>query len=141
MKQKLLQRLFWVLLFVMTAGYASAQIKITGKVVSDADSAPLVGASIIEKGTQNGTMTDNNGVFKMSVKNRQAVILISYVGMETVQQEVGNRTLFTIRMHDNQELEEVMVIGYGQVKKSDATGSSLFRKSRRHYWSPHSLVQ
>ena len=97
--------------------------KITGTVV-DAQ-GPVIGASVVEKGTTNGTVTDFDGNFSLSV-NPGATIVVSFIGYETQEIKVGNQTSFNITMKDdNAVLEEVVVIGYGVQKKKLVTGATV----------------
>lgn len=96
---------------------------IEGKVLDGETSAGLPGVTIIEKGTSNGTTTDLDGKFIITVPN-DAVLLISYVGYITEEIQVSTRTDFTITLlPDLISLDDVVVIGYGTVKKSDLTGA------------------
>ncbi len=123
MKSKLLS----CLLMLMISVSAMAQlIPITGT-VSD-QTGPVISASVIEKGTTNGTVTDLDGHFSLSVK-KGAVIEISSVGYTTQTITVGNQTNFIITLEeDNEFLDEVVVVGYGTMKKSDLSGSSVSMK-------------
>ena len=123
MKSKLLS----CLLMLMISVSAMAQlIPITGT-VSD-QTGPVISASVIEKGTTNGTVTDLDGRFSLSVK-KGAVIEISSVGYTTQTITVGNQTNFIITLEeDNEFLDEVVVVGYGTMKKSDLSGSSVSMK-------------
>ena len=97
--------------------------KITGTVV-DA-TGPVIGASVMEKGTSNGTITDLDGNFTLSVKPG-ATIVVSYIGFETQEIAVGNRDNFQITLKDdNAVLEEVVVVGYGVQKKKLVTGATV----------------
>jgi len=83
-----------------------------------------VGANVKIKGTNQGVSTDVNGKFKITVPNTNSVILISYVGYETKEIVIGNKTIFDVTLlSQNNMLEELVVIGYGTQKKSDLTGS------------------
>ncbi|WP_202986214.1 SusC/RagA family TonB-linked outer membrane protein [Flavobacterium pokkalii] len=98
------------------------QSMISGKVV-DENGMPLPGASILEKGTTNATSTDFDGNFKFKVSNN-AVIVVSYIGYKPSEIFVKDQTTFTIKLlPDVSGLDEVVVIGYGAVKKKDVTGS------------------
>ena len=91
-------------------------------VVSDA-LGPVAGANIVEKGTTNGTITDMNGNFTLEVASN-ATLVISYIGYK--EQEIavnGQKTVNVTLTEDSEALDEVVVIGYGTVKKSDLTGS------------------
>ncbi|WP_164674737.1 SusC/RagA family TonB-linked outer membrane protein [Flagellimonas maritima] len=96
---------------------------ITGKVL-DTQGRPLPGASIIEKGTTNGTQSDFDGNFSINVTNRSSVLLVSYIGFTPKEIPVGNESELTITLQESTALlDEIVVIGYGSVKKSDLTGS------------------
>ena len=98
--------------------------KITGTVV-DA-SGPIIGASVVEKGkTGNGVITDFDGNFTLNV-TPGATIVISYVGYETQEIKVGNQDNFQITLkEDNAQLDEVVVVGYGTMKKKLVTGATV----------------
>ena len=97
--------------------------KITGTVVDAM--GPVIGASVVEKGTTNGTVTDFDGNFTLNVKPG-ATIVISFIGFETQEIKVGNQDNFQITMKDdNAVLEEVVVVGYGVQKKKLVTGATV----------------
>ena len=97
--------------------------KITGTVV-DAQ-GPVIGASVMEKGTTNGTVTDFDGNFTLNV-NPGATIVLSYIGYETQEIKVGNQSNFNITLNeDDAVLEEVVVVGYGVQKKKLVTGATV----------------
>jgi len=97
--------------------------KITGTVVDAM--GPVIGASVVEKGTTNGTVTDFDGNFSLNVKPG-ATIIISFIGFETQEIKVGNQDNFQITMKDdNAVLEEVVVVGYGVQKKKLVTGATV----------------
>ena len=97
--------------------------KITGT-VSDSQ-GPVIGASIVEKGTSNGVVTDFDGNFTLNVKPG-ATLVISYIGYTTQEITVGNQSNFSISLEeDNTSLEEVVVIGYGVQKKKLVTGATV----------------
>lgn len=99
------------------------QINISGTVV-DANGQPLAGASIIEKGTTNGAQTDFDGKFTINVKDSNAIVVVSYLGFQTNEIALNGQTNITVAMvEDAANLDEIVLIGYGTVKKSDLTGS------------------
>lgn len=103
---------------------------ITGKVI-DQNGDPVVGANVIEKGTTNGSITDQDGRFTLSV-SPGASLLISYIGYNTQEIVIGNKSDFTIHLtEDTQSIEEVVVIGYGTARKADLTGSTTSLKGER----------
>lgn len=102
-----------------------AQKAIQGKVVDDSN-MPLPGATVIEKGTTNGTQTDFDGNFSIDVIDENATLVISFMGFLTQEITVGKQKSFSITLvEDAASLDEVIVIGYGTVKKKLSTGSSL----------------
>lgn len=115
-------RLICILLFSLFSLGAMAQISITGT-VKDATGEAIIGASVLEKGTTNGTVTDLDGNFALSVSGKSP-IEVSYIGMQTLTIDVKGKKHFEIVLQDDtQALEEVVVIGYGTVSKKDLTGS------------------
>ena len=97
--------------------------KITGSVV-DAQ-GPVIGASVVEKGTTNGTVTDLNGKFTLNVKPG-AKLVISYIGYTTQEIAIGNQSTVNVTLaEDNAALDEVVVIGYGVQKKKLVTGATV----------------
>ena len=111
---------FAIMLMVGSAS-AFAQLAVQGTVVDSENGEPVIGASILEIGTTNGTITDFDGNFSLTVK-LGAKLQISYMGYKT--QEVTAAASLSIRLGEDSELlEEVVVVGYGVVKKNDATGS------------------
>ncbi|MDR1102205.1 MAG: TonB-dependent receptor [Tannerella sp.] len=114
--------------------------RITG-VVTDAAGEPIIGANIMEKGTTNGTVTDIDGKFTLGVAGNNAVLQISFIGYTAQEITVGNRLQFNVTLSEDSEmLEEVVVIGYGTVKKSDLTGSVSSVTSRDFLDQPASAV-
>lgn len=100
----------------------NARIKITGKVTGENNEA-LAGASVLEKGTNNGTFADNNGNFSFTVDN-DATLVISSIGYEPTEVKVGGRSVVDVKLKlAVQKMDEVVVIGYGQASKRDLTGS------------------
>lgn len=100
---------------------ANAQtIRVSG-VVSDPD-GPSVGASIIQKGTTNGTVTDMDGNYSIQVPS-DAVLVFSYIGMTTQEIAVGGRTKIDVSLSSNEVLDEVVVVGFGTQKKVNLTGA------------------
>ena len=96
---------------------------LTGTVV-DEHGEPVIGASVLVKGTTNGGVTDLDGKFSISNVPAGATIEVSYIGYKTQTVAAGTQSLLSIKMVPvNQQLDEVVVVGYGVVKKSDLTGS------------------
>ena len=100
-----------------------AQITVTGTVIDDGLDEPIIGASVLVVGTTNGTITDFDGNYTLSV-DPEATLQFSYMGYKTQTVAVEGRRVINIRMHEDSEvLDEVVVVGYGVVKKNDATGA------------------
>lgn len=113
-----------LILSLLLGNLAMAQQSVfSGKVTDSSSGEALPGVSIVVKGTTNGTISNFDGNFTLSV-NRGEVIQFSFIGYKT--QEIvaqGQQSLRVALVVDNEELDEVVVIGYGSVKKSDATGA------------------
>jgi TonB-linked SusC/RagA family outer membrane protein len=98
-------------------------IPVSGKVL-DEKGLPLPGATILEKGTQNGTVTDVNGNFKLNVANENSVLVVAFVSYRKTEVTVGRQTFVTVTLEEDVKgLNEVVVVGYGTQKKSVTTGS------------------
>jgi TonB-linked SusC/RagA family outer membrane protein len=111
--------LFWWCGFLSDA-YAQQTISVTGK-VTDASGMEIIGASVLEKGTVNGAITDTNGEFSLRVASGK-ILQISYVGYVTKEAPAAAR-MDVILDEDTQALGEVVVVGYGVQRKSDVTGA------------------
>ena len=121
MKRKLM--LLLTCLFV-GIGLVTAQItKVTGVVLSEEDGLPVVGASILVKGTTVGTVTDMDGKFTLSnIPSSAKTLLVSFIGMSTQEVEVKN-TVRVVLKADAEQLDEVVVVAYGTAKKESLTGA------------------
>lgn len=98
-------------------------LKVEGVVLDEAG-IPIIGASILEKGTTNGVITDIDGKFVLNAASSKSVIVISYIGYKTLEIEAGKGNLGMITLKEDSEmLEEVVVVGYGAQKKETLTGS------------------
>ena len=97
--------------------------RVTGVVLDNAG-IPIIGANIIVKGTTNGTVTDFDGNYTLEEVPADAVLVISYIGYLSQEIPVGNQTNIKVTLvEDTQALDEVVVVGYGTMRKSDVTGS------------------
>jgi len=108
----------WMLCFT---AFAQAQVTATGVVVDAATGEPIIGASVLEEGTSNGTITDFDGNFSLSV-GKDAMVVISYVGYKT-QQLFPKANMQVSLAEDSEVLEEVVVTGYTTQRKADLTGA------------------
>lgn len=113
-----------LLCLVIGIGFASAQTtSVKGVVISAEDNEPIIGASILAKGTTVGTVTDFDGAFTLNVPNSVKTLVVSYIGMAT--QEVAVASNLRILLHsDTQAIDEVIVVAYGTAKKASFTGSA-----------------
>lgn len=106
------------------AGVEQSTRKITGTVIDETGEA-VIGASILEKGTTNGTITDFEGNFRLDVKPG-ATLVVSYIGYSTQEVKVGNMNNVRVTMQeDSENLDEVVVVGYGVQKKKLVTGATV----------------
>lgn len=97
---------------------------ITGTIQDAGKNTPLIGATIQIKGTTLGTVTDIDGNFRLSLPPEAEILVFSYVGYHTREVEIADRSVFEIQLEEDiQQLEEVVVIGYGTQKKTDLTGA------------------
>ncbi len=117
------RKLSLVICFLGISAFAFAQSKVTGT-VKDAAGEPIIGASVIVEGTTTGTTTAADGGFVLNVP-KDAVLVVSYIGYETVSQPVapGQTTVNFTLATSSTALDEVVVIGYGTVKRRDLTGA------------------
>jgi len=100
-----------------------AGIPVSGKVI-DEKGEPIIGASVLEKGTSNGTNTSIDGSFKLNVSGPNAVLVIAFIGYKKVEVPVGDQHIIKVTMvEDIKDLNEVVVVGYGVQKKSVTTGA------------------
>lgn len=105
-----------------TTGTLQKKKTITGKILS-ASGEPIIGANVIEKGTTNGTVTNLDGEFTLSL-DPSSTLQVSYIGYQTLERRLNNASFYSIKLvEDSQALEEVVVVGYGVVQKKDLTGS------------------
>ena len=115
---------FMLMSFLLGIGRAEAQerLTVTGTVVSGTDGEPLIGVNIKEEGTANGTISDIDG--KFSLQTRKGVKLeFSFIGFKTETVKVTSSIINVSLKEDNEMLDEVVVIGYGTMKRSDLTGA------------------
>lgn len=116
--------LFICSLLLFTQAYAnSVKVKVTGKIIDETGEG-LPGVSVLEKGTGNGTATDIDGNYSLSVEGANSVIVYSFVGYTSKQVTVGSQSIINVSLEqDAATLEEVVVVGYGTQKKATITGA------------------
>lgn len=123
--KRLMTLLLAVALFSLTSAYA--QYEVRGTVV-DTDGLTVIGATVLQQGTSNGTTTDLDGRFTLRVPSGETLLEVSYMGYKTLVIEARNAARVVL-YEDTELLEEVVIIGYGTVKKSDMTGSVVAIKA------------
>ena len=112
-----------LMLFATISLSLSAQSVTLSGNVKDKTGEPVIGASVVEKGTTNGTITDFDGNFSLKVSGNKTLV-VSYIGMKSQEISVKGKTKIQVTLEDDaQALDEVVVIGYGTSKKKDLTGS------------------
>ena len=113
-----------MLVFVL---YAWAQDRTVRGKVTDESGAGLPGVNISVKGTSQGVITDVDGNYRLSIEQQNAVLKFSFIGMKSVEEEVGNRSVIDVTMEaDAKQLSEVLVVAYGETTKEALTGSASF---------------
>lgn len=123
MNNNILHKLFLTLTLVLLTLGASAQVTVSGN-VSDESGEPIIGATVMEALTTNGVVTDFDGNFKIQVKNENATLKISYIGMVAQNIRVGNqRNIKVVLKDESQKINEVVVVGYGHQKKESVVGA------------------
>ncbi len=122
MRNKLL-RIVSVLCVIFFSTVSYAQITVKGQ-VKGSDGYEMPGVNVVVKSTSNGTVTDLDGNYSIVVPNDKSELEFRFIGMETQVIKVGKQTTINVTMKDDSEvLDEVVVVGYGQMKKSDLTGA------------------
>ncbi|WP_320975139.1 TonB-dependent receptor [Bacteroides sp.] len=131
--------ILWMLILAVVSTTASAQGKKVTGTVSDTN-GPLIGVNVMVKGTNTGTITNVDGNFSLEVP-QNAVLIFKYVGYNPIEKVVGNNSILNIQMtEDSQQLDEVVVVGYGIQRKSDLTGSVTSVKAEELNTFPSSNV-
>ena len=107
---------------IISQNKSQVRKKVTG-IVKDEKGEPIIGANVVERGTTNGVITDIDGNFELNVAS-SSVLEISYIGYVSQEILIGNKNKFHIKLvEDTQNLDEVVVVGYGTMRKKDMTGS------------------
>ncbi|WP_230470571.1 SusC/RagA family TonB-linked outer membrane protein [Flavobacterium cheongpyeongense] len=124
MKYNLVFLFFLNFLLSITMNAQSGQSNTIEGKITDATGLSLPGVNVVEKGTKNGTSTDFEGSFKITVSNSKAILVISYLGFKTQEVSVAGKSKVNVSLtEESNTLTEVVVVGYGTAKKSDVTGS------------------
>ncbi|OCB72636.1 iron complex outermembrane recepter protein [Flavobacterium glycines] len=112
------------ILFIMPNVVAQTTVKKISGLVVDQKGLPLIGASVLIKGTNIGTITDIDGAFALPASDKSTVLVVSFIGYSAKEVVANDQKLRIVLTEDSNELKEVVVqVGYGTVKKKDATGS------------------
>ena len=125
MKLFLIQIKILLLLLLITAfGTVSGQIPVTGHVISTDEKAAMPAVNVTVKGTTVGTVTGADGSFSISVRNKEDILVFSFVGFSTQEVKVGNKRIFEIRMEPQiNALDAVVVMGYSNKKRNEITSA------------------
>ncbi len=117
-------RLFFMLFMLSTCWLGYAQQRSISGTVYDTDNVSLPGVSIVVKGTTNGTITDYNGNYTINLDNDDQVLVFSFIGFQSQDVNIdGRSTINVVLQADVQDIDEVVVVGYGSLRKSDLTGA------------------
>lgn len=131
MKRFSLWLLFFAVLGIQSALAQSYRVK--GNVASKTGNEPLIGVSILQKGTTNGVVTDIDGNYELQIQGGEATLVFSYIGMQTQELKVNSRTgvLNVTMLDDSQMIDDVVVVAYGVRKKGTIAGSVSTVKSEK----------
>ena len=123
MRRNLLVKIVPLLLLVTSMAWAQTRT-VSGKVTSAEDGAPIPGVNVVQKGTTNGTTTDADGKYSLSVPEEGGVLTFSFIGLTTQELQIGTNTILDIQLAANPaQLSEVVVIGYGTQDRRTLTSA------------------
>ncbi len=118
MRKSILLFVLFTLTSIPLLLFAQGGYQVTGHIISVEDNQPMIGVSVLEKGTTNGVITDMNGNYSITVTKSPAILQFSYIGMKTMEKQVSAATRIDLKMEsDAQMVEEVVVVAYGTRKK------------------------
>ena len=118
MRKSILLFVLFTLTSIPLLLFAQGGYQVTGHIISAEDNQPMIGVSVLEKGTTNGVITDMNGNYSITVTKSPAILQFSYIGMKTMEKQVSAATRIDLKMEsDAQMVEEVVVVAYGTRKK------------------------
>ena len=124
MRKSVLLLVLFTLLNIPLVLFAQGGYKVSGQIVSSEDNEPMIGVSVLEKGTTNGVITDIDGNYSITVTKSPATLQFSYIGMRTVEKQVTGPVRVNLKMeNDTQLVDEVVVVAYGVRKKGTIAGS------------------
>lgn len=130
------QVLLGLALLLMSATLAMAQRSVTGK-VTDEQGEPLIGATVLVKGTNSGTVTDINGDFRLNVPDNSEALVVSYSGFVSVEEPVGTSDQFTIVMKEGLILQEAVVTSFGIKKNKENLGYAVTEITSKELTTAH----
>ena len=125
---KKFQLTFILLLWGVMVGYT--QSNISGTIIGTTGE-PLIGASVVLKGTSNGAITDLDGKYALTIPSASGILVVSFVGYETKEMAIGSSSVIDVTLSEGSALSEVVVVGYGTQKKSQTTGAISSINSRQ----------
>ncbi|MFQ9914598.1 MAG: SusC/RagA family TonB-linked outer membrane protein [Bacteroides ovatus] len=124
MRKSILLFVLFTLTSIPPLLFAQGGYQVTGHIISAEDNQPMIGVSVLEKGTTNGVITDMNGNYSITVTKSPAILQFSYIGMKTMEKQVSAATRIDLKMEsDAQMVEEVVVVAYGTRKKGTIAGA------------------
>jgi TonB-dependent starch-binding outer membrane protein SusC len=124
MNKHLYKTILAIFFACLTHSVISQSLLITGNVIDGSDGSAIPGVTVLEKGTLNGTITDIDGNYQITVSDGQGTLVFSYVGYQTIEEAINGRSNLNIVINPDQtELDEFVVIGYGAQKKKVVTGA------------------
>lgn len=124
MRKSILLFVLFTLTSIPLLLFAQDEYQVTGHIISAEDNQPMIGVSVLEKGTTNGVITDMNGNYSITVTKSPAILQFSYIGMKTMEKQVSAATRIDLKMEsDAQMVEEVVVVAYGTRKKGTIAGA------------------
>ena len=124
MRKSILLFVLFSLMNIPLLLFAQGGYRVTGRILSAEDNQPLIGVSVLEKGTSNGVITDIDGNYSITVTKSPAILQFSYIGMKTMEKQVSAATRIDLKMEsDAQMVEEVVVVAYGTRKKGTIAGA------------------
>lgn len=116
-------KIVFQLILMLLCGISFGQKSISGNISDSNSGEPLIGATVQHSSSNSGTTTDLDGNFQLVVADDSGQLIISYTGYQTQEVSIANRNDFNIKLSYGELLEEVVVIGYGSIKREDATGA------------------
>lgn len=120
---KFLSRLLLFAIVGCTVSVSAQQQSLSGT-VTDTNGQIVPGVNVVEKGTTNGTSTDFDGNYTLTISTQNATLIFSYIGFQTLEEPVNSRSSINVTIsEDAQQLDEIVVIGYGTQKRKDVTGA------------------